>query len=408
MKKLTRILLTSILATSILASNSITTNASCSGKMTTTVNGKEYKVYYDSDDDINYTVTYPDGTTKVFDHKPTIDEVRGNNSSTGVTLNQTVRTEQKKEVKAYRKKNCVDVVVNGKEWTSDIYRELNYLNKERKKKGLKPVVLDKQCQKAATQRAKESLFLTGHFLPDGISDCDYTLDRYITDGTSTEIWTAGMSIDDFKDSSRHWAVAMGEGWTRVGISQVSTDSPYGNLCHGDLVVVFATGTPSKLTVSKNAKDKKFTAKIPVATRFLKGRANIGNATFDIAIRPDGTIAVMHYPVKSSAGATYGGGDYGEWHEGYEDNIDKYDEGKYKGEYIHDGVKAIYMNVADNFKVSGKGIKVKRVGKKLKITNWKKIKKNKNLKITLSLKKCPSLKYHTTIKKAIKMHTDEIV
>lgn len=59
------------------------------------------------------------------------------------------------------------VKLSGKACYSETYKALNYVNKERAKRGLGKLKMDKDLQKAALQRAMEIAVFNAHTRPDG-------------------------------------------------------------------------------------------------------------------------------------------------------------------------------------------------------------------------------------------------
>lgn len=125
-----------------------------------------------------------------------------------------------------KEKNTVIVNVKGTELYDYSFRALDLLNKERKKKGLKKLVMDAVLLEVAMQRAHECVLQFAHERPNGLSchtahqlEFGEAYGENIAFGQKTPEWVT----DAWMHSSGHKANMLDSEWEAVGIACVKVN-----------------------------------------------------------------------------------------------------------------------------------------------------------------------------------------
>lgn len=119
--------------------------------------------------------------------------------------------------------NTVKVNVKGTELYDFAFRELELMNKERKKNGMKALVMDKVLIEVAMQRAHECILLFGHTRPNGLNchtarkiQMEEVFGENIAMGQKTPEWVTR----DWMNSAGHKENILDEEYNAVGIGCV--------------------------------------------------------------------------------------------------------------------------------------------------------------------------------------------
>ncbi len=122
-------------------------------------------------------------------------------------------------------KTTAQVKIKGKEFYSKSFQVLKLVNKERKKRGLKSLTMDKKLLEAAMKRAAETSLYWNHTRPNG-SDCYTICDGMWAENIASGYASASNVMTGWMNSPGHKANILSKNSKSIGIGCFEIDGRY--------------------------------------------------------------------------------------------------------------------------------------------------------------------------------------